>query len=366
MKLDQVNKDTEVSFDNLCAEVSGCNLCPRMINSQRVLNRSSGSVSAEIMFIGEAPGRLGAENSGIPFHGDKAGHNFEELLEFAKLDRSNIFVTNSVLCNPRDEKGNNSTPTKVEVSNCSIHLANQIRIINPKIVVTLGSVALESTRHVSPHLLNLKSDVRTSTKWYDRILIPLYHPGQRAMLHRSFANQRSDYQFVSEQLVRMSKTSASGNSKSVSINHSIFPIVKEILLNISSVNYFKLHKLYYLIEYKYHQQFNQRLTNAYIVRQKDGPYCTDLHFQKIKKALPDLHITQKDGQLIFNYPHSLFDNESVIDDKIKSVVKQIIAEYGSKTNEQIKTSVYLTQPMRSFLKLEKEGKLNLYNTPIIF
>src|SRR5687767_4808993 len=116
MKLQFTDKETEIAFDKLCSKVAACVLCPRMVHSQRVLNHSSGSLGAQIMFIGEAPGRLGADNSGIPFHGDKAGHNFEELLEFAKLDRSNIFVTNAVLCNPRDEDGNNSTPTKIEVN----------------------------------------------------------------------------------------------------------------------------------------------------------------------------------------------------------------------------------------------------------
>src|SRR5690606_12666891 len=126
-------------FDTLCEKVQKCAKCARMCESQRVLNRSGGALDADVMFIGEAPGRLGADNSGIPFHGDKSGHNFEELLEFAGLNRSRIFVTNAVLCNPRDEDGNNSTPTKNEVQNCSDYLAKQIRIINPKIVVTLGA-----------------------------------------------------------------------------------------------------------------------------------------------------------------------------------------------------------------------------------
>jgi uracil-DNA glycosylase family 4 len=67
-------------FDALCGQVIACQKCDRMKNSARVLSRVAGPIDAKIMFIGEAPGRLGADNSGIPFHGDKAGHNFEELL----------------------------------------------------------------------------------------------------------------------------------------------------------------------------------------------------------------------------------------------------------------------------------------------
>lgn len=353
------------AFDILCQTVQSCLKCERMCDSQRVLNRSGGSLNAEIMFIGEAPGRLGADNSGIPFHGDKSGHNFEELLEFAKIDRSKIFVTNAVLCNPKDESGNNSTPTKQEVYNCSTNLEQQIKILNPKIVVTLGAVALESTRHISSHNLILKDHVRTSNKWFDRILVPFYHPGQRAMMHRSFANQRSDYQFVADQLKKITNP----NKKvlvSTKTTHDILSIIKEILFSLNSVDYFKLHKLFYLIEYNYYKTYNERLTNAYIVRQKDGPYCTDLHFQKIKKALPELQIKQVKGSLVFQYSSTLFTTDKHINGKVGDIIKHTLLKYGNLSNAEIKTKVYLTEPMKTFLRLEKDNGINMYNVPIQF
>lgn len=351
-------------FDLLCERVQKCVKCSRMCDSLRVLNRSAGSLNADIMFIGEAPGRLGADNSGIPFHGDKSGHNFEELLEFARLDRSRIFVTNAVLCNPKDEQGNNSTPTKIEIQNCADHLAEQIKIINPKVVVTLGATALESTRFTSPHNLILKEAVRTSNDWYNRILIPLYHPGQRAMMHRSFANQRSDYQFVAEQLKRLNKKPTSTSTQK--INSDIIPIVKEILMSMSSIDYFKLHKLYYLVEYNYFKEYNERLTNAYIVRQKDGPYCTDLHIQKLKKGIPDLEIKQRNGNLYVGFSKTLFSSYQHLNGTTGEVIKSVIEKYGNLSNEEIKTKVYLTTPMRNFLRLEKQEHMNLYNVPISF
>lgn len=351
-------------FDLLCEKVQKCVKCARMCDSQRVLNRSGGSLNADIMFIGEAPGRLGADNSGIPFHGDKSGHNFEELLEFANLDRSRIFVTNAVLCNPRDEEGNNSTPTKIEVQNCAVHLAEQIRIINPKVVVTLGATALESTRFTSPHTLVLRDAVRTANNWFNRILIPLYHPGQRAMMHRSFANQRSDYQFVAEQLKRTTKKQPA--VKNLKVNSDIIPIVKEILMRMNSVDYFKLHKLYYLVEYNYFKEHSERLTNAYIVRQKDGPYCTDLHIQKLKKGMPELEIRQRNGNLFVGFSQNLFSTYKHLNGTKGEIIKDVIEKYGKLSNEEIKTKVYLTTPMRNFLKLEKQEHTNLYNVPITF
>ena len=68
-------------FDTLCREVQSCERCARMTGSARVLSGAAGHLDSRIMFVGEAPGRLGADNSGIPFHGDTAGHNFEQLLE---------------------------------------------------------------------------------------------------------------------------------------------------------------------------------------------------------------------------------------------------------------------------------------------
>ena len=106
----QLSQSNEQAFEELCAAVQRCRKCQRMEGSKRVLNRAAGALNATIMFIGEAPGRLGADASEIPFHGDKAGHNFEELLEGASLSRADIFVTNAVLCNPKDENGNNAPP----------------------------------------------------------------------------------------------------------------------------------------------------------------------------------------------------------------------------------------------------------------
>ena len=355
-------------FDALCEKVHHCVKCVRMCDSQRVLNRSGGSLGADIMFIGEAPGRLGADNSGIPFHGDKSGHNFEELLEFAKIDRSKIFVTNAVLCNPKDEHGNNSTPTKIEIQNCANHLEEQIRIIQPKIVVTLGAIALESTRFTSPHSLTLREGVRTANKWFDRILIPCYHPGQRAMIHRSMANQRSDYQFIADSL---KKTGTSIKSKSFSKPQlNVALIIDYLFHKKSSYTYFAIHKLFYLIEYKSVVKFGHRLTNSYIIRQKDGPYCTELHLLKLKKALPYLGSKNLSASNIALYkiPLKLFEERLIdqyeIDDEIKELIDKVLDEHGSKSNAGLKRTVYFTRPMRNILAMESEQKVNLYNMPI--
>ena len=127
-----------------------------------------------------------------------------------------------------------------------------------------------------------------------------------------------------------------------------------------------MNKLFYLIEYNYYKAYNERLTNAYIVRQKDGPYCTDLHFQKIKKALPELQIKQVKGNLVFSYSSSLFAKDEHINGEIGEIIKQTLTKYGNLSNAEIKTKVYLTNPMKAFLRLEKHDGINMYNVPIQF
>ena len=99
-------------FEMLVENANRCNLCARMYGRTKVLSEKNGNVDSKVIFIGEAPGRLGADRTGIPFYGDQAGQNFERLLQFAGLTRQQVFITNAVLCNPRDKKGNNSAPKK--------------------------------------------------------------------------------------------------------------------------------------------------------------------------------------------------------------------------------------------------------------
>jgi len=362
-------KEIEVKFDKLCKDVHNCILCQRMEGSQRVLNRSVGALNAKIMFIGEAPGRLGADDTGVPFHGDKSGHNFEELIEFAGINRSDIYITNAVLCNPKDEKGNNGTPNSSELTNCSTFLIEQINLINPEIIVTLGSNALAATNIIEHHSLSLKLNVRTANKWQNRILIPLYHPGQRAMMSRSMANQRSDYQFVSDFIKKIGTKPLIPTGKS-SLNVAL--IIDYLFSKKDSYTYFAIHKLFYLIEYKSVQKFGKKTTNSYIIRQKDGPYVTDLNLFKLKKALPYLQIRNlsKVNILLYKKSNSLFDERLIdqftIPDEIKNIIDEVYNEYGNKSNTALKKSVYFTQPMRNILHIENEGKINMYNTPIEF
>ena len=83
-----------------------------------------------VLFVAEAPGRFGGDRTGVPLEGDRSGTNFAALLAAAGLDRATVFVTNAVLCNPRDAAGRNARPTAAELRNCSEHLAAQIAALS--------------------------------------------------------------------------------------------------------------------------------------------------------------------------------------------------------------------------------------------
>jgi len=356
----------ELIFAALVKEVQACRKCDRMADSARVLNHGAGSLRAKALFIGEAPGRLGADATEIPFHGDAAGNNFEDLLALSGINRSEIFVTNAVLCNPKDAKGNNSTPNSTETNNCSGFLRRQIELLKPEIVVTLGAVALEALKLIAPHDLSLRDHVRTNNDWFGRLLIPLYHPGQRAMIHRSLANQRSDYQFVAETLRRLG---TQRRPTGATTKADVLALARFILSIKGKVSYFELHKLAYLAEYLHVRRTGTRLTKGYFIRQKDGPYCTDLQLSRLQKAEPALQITKVKGQLFLSFTSGLpgFSfAEPEFAGSARTAAQDAIQRYTYESEADLKTAVYMTAPMRNILRKEQAEKLSMYNAPIDF
>ena len=168
-----------------------------MCGRRAVLSKLNGSVSAKVLFIGEAPGRKGADRTRTPFSGDQSGANFDRFLGSIGLKREHIFITSAALCNPRSESGANRRPTQKELANCSTFLQRTIDIVNPRVIVTLGSVALEALKRIHYHELNLKESAAKVQRWGDRVLVPIYHPSPQVLAsHRREAEQLKDYQIV--------------------------------------------------------------------------------------------------------------------------------------------------------------------------
>lgn len=170
-----------------------------MCGRTAVLGELNGSTAARVMFIGEAPGRKGADRTRVPFSGDQSGANFDRFLSSIGLKREQIFITSAALCNPRSESGANRRPTQKELTNCSAYLRRTIEIVDPRVIVTLGSVALETLKRIHYHELNLKDSAAKVHKWNNRVLVPIYHPSPQVLAsHRRETQQLKDYQVVAE------------------------------------------------------------------------------------------------------------------------------------------------------------------------
>jgi uracil-DNA glycosylase family 4 len=184
-------------FVGLAAEAAVCTRCPDMCERAAVLSELNGSVDARVMFIGEAPGRKGADRTRVPFSGDQSGKNFERFLASIDLKRSEIFITSAALCNPRAVSGANRRPKTLEIRNCSDFLRRTIHLVDPRVVVTLGTVALEALKLIHYHDFSLKNDAGRIRGWNGRLLVPLYHPSPQVLItSRKEAAQLRDYRVV--------------------------------------------------------------------------------------------------------------------------------------------------------------------------
>lgn len=125
-----------------------CSLCPALADNRRCIVHGYGDPSARLMLVGEAPGYLGADRTGVPFTGDRSGRRVQALLMALGLSEESdmaaarprlrdVYLTNVVRCNPPG----NRNPTPAEVANCAPYLAAELAAIQPQVVAALGSFA---------------------------------------------------------------------------------------------------------------------------------------------------------------------------------------------------------------------------------
>ena len=190
-------------FAGLAAEAAVCTRCPAMCERAAVFSELNGPLDPRVLFIGEAPGRKGADRTRIPFSGDQSGKNFERFLVSIGLTRKDIFITSAPLCNPRSASDANRRPAASEIRNCSDFLRRTIELVAPPVIVTLGTVALDALKLVHYHDFSLKNDAGRIHSWDGRLLVPLYHPSPQVLItSRKEAEQLKDYQVVAEVIGR--------------------------------------------------------------------------------------------------------------------------------------------------------------------
>jgi len=130
-------KDTQAQLDALAESILAANVCPELRDQATQLVMGDGNPDAEIVFIGEAPGK-NEDLQGKPFVG-AAGKFLNEMLAQAGMDRSDVYITNIVKYRPP----NNRDPLPEEKAAFWPYLLKQLEIIQPKVVITLGRHSME-------------------------------------------------------------------------------------------------------------------------------------------------------------------------------------------------------------------------------
>ncbi len=155
---------------DLKAQIITDGICQDLASQATQLVMGDGKPDADIVFIGEAPGK-NEDQQGLPFVG-AAGKFLNEMLAAAEMERADVYITNIVKYRPP----NNRDPLPEEKKAFWPYLLRQIEIINPKVVITLGR---HSGAYFIPDLQISKDHGHArKVKYHDKefLVIPLYHP----------------------------------------------------------------------------------------------------------------------------------------------------------------------------------------------
>lgn len=154
-------------FEQLRSDALGCTRC-RLCEGRTQVVFGMGDPAADLMFVGEGPGAE-EDRQGLPFVG-RSGKLLDRLMaEEMGLDRSSVYIANVVKCRPPQ----NRDPRPDEIDACRPYLEEQIALIDPAVVVTLGNFASKLLLGTSTGITKLRG---RAYRWGDRVLVPTLHP----------------------------------------------------------------------------------------------------------------------------------------------------------------------------------------------
>jgi uracil-DNA glycosylase len=157
-------------LDALRTEASACTRC-RLHEGRTQVVFGNGNPSADLMFVGEAPG-FHEDQQGIPFVG-QAGKLLDRLLDGIGLTRADVFVANVLKCRPPG----NRDPQPDEIEQCEPYLFRQIELIRPRVVATLGNFATKLLSGKPTGITRVHGIEQETTIGGSRVLLyPIYHP----------------------------------------------------------------------------------------------------------------------------------------------------------------------------------------------
>lgn len=198
--------EAQAQLDDLAAEIIAKNVCLELADQATQLVMGDGNANADIVIIGEAPGK-NEDLQGKPFVG-AAGKFLNEMLAQADMERSDVYITNIVKYRPP----NNRDPLPGEKKAFWPYLLRQLEIINPKVVITLGRHSMEYFLPDAKIGQVHGQAVHKTVKYHDGrelewLIVPLYHPA--AALYNGSLRQTliDDFSRVPEMVKRASLAS---------------------------------------------------------------------------------------------------------------------------------------------------------------
>ncbi len=160
------SKMDEKTLDSLREKIGDCKRC-KLYKSRHNIVFGEGSIDAELMLIGEAPGRE-EDLKGRPFVGS-AGALLDRLITKMGFKREELYITNIVKCRPP----HNRDPESDEIEACNPFLMEQIEIIEPRVIMTLGRIAAHTLLGVNTSITELRGKV---FDFKGIKLVPTFHP----------------------------------------------------------------------------------------------------------------------------------------------------------------------------------------------
>ena len=180
-------------LEELAEQARGCTLCP-LWESRTLAVPGEGRFAAKVMIIGEAPGKE-EDETGRPFVG-ATGRFLNGVLEGTGLDRADFFITNTVKCRPPK----NRTPRTLEVNTCtSNYLFEQVELVNPRLVMLLGTVAAK-------RMLGVKSVSEARGRVVEREgrkFLVGYHPAVRFYREELGEKVREDFALLKREIKKL-------------------------------------------------------------------------------------------------------------------------------------------------------------------
>ncbi|MGD0643589.1 MAG: uracil-DNA glycosylase [Candidatus Bathyarchaeia archaeon] len=152
----------------------------------------TGSPDPIVFFLGESPGRLGADQTGIPFTKDRSGKLLRKMIEEIGLRDEEVYISNVLKCNPRNEQGRNRRPSIKELTNCREYLLAELRIIRPKVTVPLGELAAREFLGEKVCMSKINGKMFSHVEF--GAVFPLFHPGYIIRGNYSVLRYRQDFE----------------------------------------------------------------------------------------------------------------------------------------------------------------------------